>query len=102
MNWPAYSQAITVSEHPLVTHARTGVGSTLLAGYGGIRQGRQRGINMTDDQMDEIKRHFDVVAEGLHHELRLIVESNTKLERKVAEHCAETRQHKQELQAMIH
>ena len=56
---------------------------------------------MTDDQMDEIKRHFNVVAEGLHHEIKLIAEGHSTLERMVTEHRAETRQDKQELQTMI-
>jgi len=56
---------------------------------------------MTSDQMNEIKRHFNVVAEGLQHELRLIVESNATIERMVTEHRAETRHDKRELQAVI-
>jgi len=58
-------------------------------------------MNMTDDQMDEIKRHFNVVAEGLHHEIKLIAEGHTTIERVVTEHRVETRQDKRELQLMI-
>jgi len=56
---------------------------------------------MTDDQMDEIKRHFNVVAEGLHHEIKLIAEGHSTIERMVTEHRAETRHDKRELQAVI-
>jgi len=56
---------------------------------------------MTDDQMDEIKRHFNVVAEGLHHEIKLIAEGHSSIERMVTEHRAETRHDKRELQMLI-
>ena len=56
---------------------------------------------MTANQMNEIKRHFNVVAESLHHEIRLIAEGHTTIERMVTKHRAETRQDKRELQSMI-
>ncbi len=38
---------------------------------------------MTENQMDEIKRHFNVVAEGLQHEIRLIAEGHDGLRREI-------------------
>jgi len=40
---------------------------------------------MTQDQMDEIKRHFNVVAEGLQHDIRLIAEGHTTLHHEIQE-----------------
>jgi len=40
---------------------------------------------MTQDQMEEIKRHFNVVAEGLQHEIKLIAEGHGTLHREIQE-----------------
>jgi len=38
---------------------------------------------MTENQMAEIKRHFNVVAEGMQHEIRLIAEGHDVLRREI-------------------
>jgi gas vesicle protein len=60
--------------------------------------GRRR---MTDDQMDEIKRHFNAVAENLLHEIRLIAEGHVTLDRKIERVLAESNEQHAEAMAMI-
>ncbi|RME60277.1 hypothetical protein D6779_02490, partial [Candidatus Parcubacteria bacterium] len=73
---------------------RTGFGAMLRSSSGGRRR-------MTDDQLNEIKRHFNVVAENLLHEIRLIAESHAMLDRKIDRVQAESHEQHAEAMAMI-
>ena len=60
---------------------------------------------MNAEQMDEIKRHFDVVAEGLRSEIRQVAEGvanvDEKLEREISALSQEMRTEFKEVKAMI-
>jgi len=55
---------------------------------------------MTDDQMDEIKRHFNVVAENMLHEVSLVAEGHATLNDKIDRVGAESREQHAEAMAM--
>jgi hypothetical protein len=48
----------------------------------GSRTGKRKGDPMNNEQMEEIKRHFGVVAEGLEHKIQLVAEGVTNLDEK--------------------
>jgi len=56
---------------------------------------------MTESQMDEIKRHFNVVAESLQHEIRLVAEGHASLDQKIGRVQAESREQHAEVMVMI-
>jgi hypothetical protein len=47
---------------------------------------------MTHDEMEEVKRHFGVVADGLRSDIRLVAEGHSALDRKLDETRQEIRQ----------
>jgi hypothetical protein len=44
---------------------------------------------MEKDEIDEVKRHFDVVAEGLEHKIQLVAEGVANLNEKLDRHIEE-------------
>ncbi len=56
---------------------------------------------MTRDEIEEIKRHFGVVAEGLERKIQLVAEGVATLNDKLDHHMEENRAQFEEVKAMI-
>ena len=56
---------------------------------------------MTRDEAEEIKRHFDVVSEGLRSEIRQVAEGVISVSEKIDRSHAELRSEMNEVKAMI-
>ncbi len=56
---------------------------------------------MDNDQVQEIKRHFDVVAEALRHEISVVAEGHEIIRREEAEFRVEVRGEFKEVKSLI-
>lgn len=56
---------------------------------------------MNDEQMEEIKRHFGVVAEGLEHKIQLVAEGVANLDEKLERFRQEVTEEFKEVKSMI-
>ncbi len=56
---------------------------------------------MDPDQVEEIKRHFGVLAEALHGDVRLVAEGHAVIRRELQEFRGETRDEFQEVRALL-
>jgi len=64
--------------------------------------GKERGLRVEDKIAEEIKRHFDVVAEDLKDEIKLVAEGYSLLNEKIDELRKEnTEQHQKILSALV-
>lgn len=56
---------------------------------------------MNDNQVQEIKRHFDVVAEGLRHEISIVAEGHEVIRREAGEFRGEVKEEFKEVKSLI-
>ncbi len=56
---------------------------------------------MDDNQVQEIKRHFDVVAEGLKHEISIVAEGHETIRREAGEFRGEAKEEFKALQSLV-
>ena len=56
---------------------------------------------MNDEQVEEIKRHFSVVAEGLEHKIQLVAEGVANGNEKLDRHIEESERAHQEILSAI-
>ncbi len=56
---------------------------------------------MNREEIEEIKRHFDVVAEGLEHKIQLVAEGVTNVNEKLERFRQEVQEEFKEVKAMI-